>query len=76
MMHCVVELLFKTEFRNRFNVGGVAQLGKALIKRRISRLSLPALIPSCNRIVVSTSRCGRDNPGSNPGYSKSFEIDY
>ena len=23
----------------------------------------------CNRIVVSTSRCGRDNPGSNPGYS-------
>ena len=22
---------------------------------------------SCNRIVVSTSRCGRDNPGSNPG---------
>ena len=24
---------------------------------------------SCNRIVVSTSRCGRDNPGSNPGYS-------
>ena len=32
--------------------------------------------PSCNRIVVSTSRCGRDNPGSNPGYSKSFEINY
>ena len=28
--------------------------------------------PSCNRIVVSTSRCGRDNPGSNPGYSKFF----
>ena len=22
-----------------------------------------------DRIVVSTSRCGRDNPGSNPGYS-------
>ena len=27
---------------------------------------------SCNRIVVSTSRCGRDNPGSNPGYSIFF----
>ena len=27
---------------------------------------------SCNRIVVSTSRCGRDNPGSNPGYSILF----
>ena len=27
---------------------------------------------SCNRIVVSTSRCGRDNPGSNPGYSICF----
>ena len=27
---------------------------------------------SCNRIVVSTSRCGRDNPGSNPGYSNCF----
>ena len=26
----------------------------------------------CNRIVVSTSRCGRDNPGSNPGYSILF----
>uniref|UniRef100_H2XKD2 Uncharacterized protein n=1 Tax=Ciona intestinalis TaxID=7719 RepID=H2XKD2_CIOIN len=24
---------------------------------------------SCDRIVVSTSRCGRDNPGSNPGHS-------
>ena len=23
---------------------------------------------SRNRIVVSTSRCGRENPGSNPGY--------
>ena len=23
---------------------------------------------SRDRIVVSTSRCGRDNPGSNPGY--------
>ena len=25
-----------------------------------------------DRIVVSTSRCGRDNPGSNPGYSNLF----
>ena len=24
--------------------------------------------------MVSTSRCGRDNPGSNPGYSKSFSL--
>ena len=29
---------------------------------------------SCNRIVVSTSRCGRDNPGSNPGYSNIFSF--
>ena len=29
---------------------------------------------SCNRIVVSTSRCGRDNPGSNPGYSILFSL--
>ena len=29
---------------------------------------------SCNRIVVSTSRCGRDNPGSNPGYSNVFNF--
>ena len=28
---------------------------------------------SCNRIVVSTSRCGRDNPGSDPGYSRFFD---
>ena len=32
-----------------------------ILKRQLSA--------SCNRIVVSTSRCGRDNPGSNPGYS-------
>ena len=25
---------------------------------------------SRNRIVVSTLRCGRSNPGSNPGYGK------
>ena len=26
-----------------------------------------------DRIVVSTSRCGRDNPGSNPGHGRSCE---
>lgn len=26
---------------------------------------------SCDRIVVSTLRCGRSNPGSNPGHSNS-----
>ena len=35
-----------------------------ILKRQLSA--------SCNRIVVSTSRCGRDNPGSNPGYSIIF----
>ena len=25
-----------------------------------------------DRIVVSTSRCGRDNPGSNPGHGITF----
>ena len=33
-----------------------------------------AEVPSCNRTVVSTSCCGRDNPGSNPGYSNYFRI--
>ena len=28
---------------------------------------------SRDRIVVSTSRCGRDNPGSNPGHGRSCE---
>ena len=28
---------------------------------------------SRDRIVVSTSRCGRDNPGSNPGHGISCE---
>ena len=27
---------------------------------------------SRNRIVVSTLRCGRSNPGSNPGYGRIF----
>ncbi len=29
-----------------------------------------AVLDSRNRIVVSTLRCGRSNPGSNPGYGK------
>ena len=40
---------------------------------RIS-LSLNSRMDSClygrDRIVVSTSRCGRDNPGSNPGHGR------
>ena len=28
---------------------------------------------SRDRIVVSTSRCGRDNPGSNPGHGSSCD---
>ena len=27
-----------------------------------------------DRIVVSTSRCGRDNPGSNPGHGRKFQL--
>ena len=36
--------------------------------------------PACSwrngrdRIVVSTSRCGRDNPGSNPGHGRGCEV--
>ena len=40
------------------------------IAQRTKDRNLPLL--SYNRIVVSTSRCGRDNPGSNPGYSNLF----
>ena len=29
---------------------------------------------SRDRIVVSTSRCGRDNPGSNPGHGRGCEV--
>ena len=29
---------------------------------------LPALVARRDRIVVSTLRCGRSNPGSNPGH--------
>ena len=29
---------------------------------------------SRDRIVVSTSRCGRDNPGSNPGHGRAVKV--
>ena len=29
---------------------------------------------SRDRIVVSTSRCGRDNPGSNPGHGSGCDV--
>ena len=32
------------------------------------RFELPCLPNSRDRIVVSTLRCGRSNPGSNPGH--------
>ena len=32
----------------------------------------PEAIASRDRIVVSTLRCGRNNPGSNPGHGKWF----
>ena len=44
----------------------------------LSQWSNPKKVASQNscmrrdRIVVSTSRCGRDNPGSNPGHGNAF----
>ena len=44
--------------------------------RRVTRNCLNGNVPFLNsrsrrdRIVVSTSRCGRDNPGSNPGHGR------
>ena len=29
---------------------------------------------SRDRVVVSTSRCGRDNPGSNPGHGSGCAV--
>ena len=64
---------FKPSFKPSTIVGGVAQSGNTWkLNFKISRALQAAALPSCNRIVVSTSRCGRDNPGSNPGYSKFF----
>ena len=31
-----------------------------------------APVASCDRLVVRTLRCGRSNPGSNPGHSTLF----
>ena len=46
-------------------------------KTSVAQRSLPVLTPlfiswqnGRDRIVVSTSRCGRDNPGSNPGHGR------
>ena len=59
-----------------FSNSRVAQRKRAgpITQRSMDR-NHPLLLSCCNRIVVSTSRCGRDNPGSNPGYSTFyFEI--
>ena len=41
-----------------------------VFKTRRSLVRQPGQL-SRDRIVVSTSRCGRDNPGSNPGHGSS-----
>ncbi len=33
-------------------------------------------ITSRDRIVVSTLRCGRNNPGSNPGHDKDILLEF
>ena len=39
------------------------------------KLPASAMWPvSRDRIVVSTSRCGRDNPGSNPGHGRADSL--
>ena len=38
--------------------------------RHMLRYESQVSLFSRDRIVVSTSRCGRDNPGSNPGHGK------
>ena len=50
-------------------------------KTSVAQRSLPVLTPlfiswqnGRDRIVVSTSRCGRDNPGSNPGHGRGCEV--
>ena len=35
-------------------------------------LNCAVLIVSRDSLVVRTSRCGRDNPGSNPGHGRNF----
>ena len=49
--------------------------GRAWASNHICGLGLglnfrPVQGPSRDRIVVSTSRCGRENPGSNPGHGR------
>ena len=47
-----------------------------LVKSARIYASLRPSVTSClygrDRIVVSTSRCGRDNPGSNPGHGRAL----
>ena len=50
-----MKVAFDFEFYTIFFV-----LSPTFSSRRVSR----------DRIVVSTSRCGRDNPGSNPGHGR------
>ena len=47
---------------------GVARIWTLLECQTISCLN------GRDRIVVSTSRCGRDNPGSNPGHGRGCEV--
>ena len=54
--------------------GILAQL-RAAETNRIGIKKMRTVKPMCllvsrDRIVVSTSRCGRDNPGSNPGHGR------
>ena len=68
----------KTEISEKGNFGfsRIYQMELIYFHNRIYeyKLFLSCLETSCNRIVVSTSRCGRDNPGSNPGYSILFLV--
>jgi hypothetical protein len=74
----VVATAMATIIGTRGNGGGAASGGEhggAVEKNSIfgdlftaaSELGLPAVTRSPYRLVVRTSRCGRDNPGSTPG---------
>lgn len=41
---------------------------------RVVKYTDPSWRNGRDRIVVSTSRCGRDNPGSNPGHGRGCEV--
>ena len=40
------------------------------VKTQIFKLPKTSWRDGRDRIVVSTSRCGRENPGSNPGHGR------